>query len=561
MDRRDLLPPGPGWELTEGEKRLVECGASGEFWQPKLPPGGTRDPDPAKAAGWPDECKLRPEVLRCLAIGARWSEKIAPWPVHASGIQIRGARITGNLNLRGCEVLVPLWLQASAIEGAVVLADARTQGLTFEATHVRSLNATRAQIQGDLYLREKFHSSGEVTLNAVLLAGRLDCKNGTFENPGKIALNCNAFSVSGDVYFNSGFQAQGKVTLVRGEIGGQLNCNGGQFANKGDTALHANTLVVGADVHMRENFGAVGGVDFSYADISGAFQCRDCTFENAGKTALGLYSAKIASELDLAGIKSCVGTLDLRQAQTRTLHDGDSTWLASGSILLDGFTYERLSESATSASKRLQWLNRQHESHLGEDFRPQPWAQLIKVLHEMGHDEDVRLIAMQREAMIARRRRTPWYKKWLWYPFLWASVGYGYRPWRAFWISLALIAIGWVTFAGAFALGFMAPKDPSVAIYLAENPKASVPPLYTEFNSLVYAVDVYLPVIELGQDEAWAPSSVRAPNAPPLAPGFATAADFFAAGGHRAIYWLEEIAGWVFVSLYIAGMSGIMKKE
>jgi hypothetical protein len=36
---------------------------------------------------------------------------------------------------------------------------------------------------------------------------------------------------------------------------------------------------------------------------------------------------------------------------------------------------------------------------------------------------------------------------------------------------------------------------------------------------------------------------------------------FFAQGWHRVLYWSEEFLGWVFVSLFIAGMSGIMKNE
>ena len=114
----------------------------------------------------------------------------------------------------------------------------------------------------------------------------------------------------------------------------------------------------------------------------------------------------------------------------------------------------------------------------------------------------------------------------------------------------------------------MVPRDGSVIVYMAANPRSLLPPRYTEFNSIVYAFDAYLPVIELGQDFAWEPSDVPMRGAqPPINDGsfafdLASAAVWsFSWGLHRFIYWLEEVLGWIFVSLYIAGMSGIMKKE
>ena len=103
---------------------------------------------------------------------------------------------------------------------------------------------------------------------------------------------------------------------------------------------------------------------------------------------------------------------------------------------------------------------------------------------------------------------------------------------------------------------------------MAANPRSPLPPRYTEFNSIIYAFDAYLPVIELGQDFAWEPSDIPMRGAlPPINDGsiaywFAErAVSAFSWGLHRLVYWADEVLGWIFVSLYIAGMSGIMKKE
>src|SRR6185312_9599650 len=93
-----------------------------------------------------------------------------------------------------------------------------------------------------------------------------------------------------------------------------------------------------------------------------------------------------------------------------------------------------------------------------------------------------------------------------WHQFTFYTVGCGYRPeWAALW-SLGFILFGWLTFATAANMGFMAPRDGSVVAYLAANPNAEIPDDYTKFNAFVFAADAYLPVIELGQDLSWEPS-------------------------------------------------------
>lgn len=168
----------------------------------------------------------------------------------------------------------------------------------------------------------------------------------------------------------------------------------------------------------------------------------------------------------------------------------------------------------------------------------------------------------------ARRdaEKNPWRKTWL--GMLHFTVGGGYKPWWALYWSFAFFLIGWFTFWSANSLGYMTPRDGGVIAYLAANPGKPVPARYTEFNSFLYAADAFLPVIELGQDLAWEPTTVRDPRSSPLptdssphAKNIRGLAEAYAHGAHRVVYWTEEVLGWIFVSLFIAGMSGIMKKE
>ncbi|MGC9952713.1 MAG: hypothetical protein ABSD21_00330 [Rhizomicrobium sp.] len=567
---------------------------------------------------------MRPEVIRCLLTGARWTKGQEPWPLYPGGLEIAHARIDGNLDLEGCELLVPLWMAVCGIGGALVLKDAKTQSLGFNSSHVSSIDAHRARIEGSLHLRNEFQANGEVNLSDANISGHLSCLGGRFENNGKLALNGNALTVGADVFLSDfvdgsdskRFHAVGEVNLVGAKIGGQLNCKGGRFENKDKIALDCDTLTVGASVFLNDGFYASGEVNLARANIGGQLfcvrgrfenkdkialncaaltvgadvilhdkfyasgevnfyrttmggnlRCDGSIFDNEGKTALRLDSAKIGMGLYLIGVEPIKGNLNLLQAEARSLHDDSSAWPKPGNIKLDGFTYQRFLESKTDWKTRLDWLKRQPPSHLSDDFRPQPWAQLIKVLREMGHERDAHQIAIEREKAMARRpTNSRGQKLWDWLRGI--TVGYGYRPSYAMYWSIGFFLVGWLTFATAGNFGYMAPRDGSVIAYMAANPRAPLPPRYTEFNSLIYAFDAYLPVIELGQDSAWEPSAVpmrgslRPINDGSIAYWFAErAVSAFSWGVHRIVYWADEVLGWIFVSLYIAGMSGIMKKE
>jgi hypothetical protein len=72
-----------------------------------------------------------------------------------------------------------------------------------------------------------------------------------------------------------------------------------------------------------------------------------------------------------------------------------------------------------------------------------------------------------------------------------AAVGYGYRTRRALGALLAVIGIGWLMFA-------LASWD-----HLREI-KTQRP----QFEPWLYSIDAVLPVINLGQESAWAPTGL-----------------------------------------------------
>jgi hypothetical protein len=483
----------------------------------------------------------------------------------------------------------------------------RCGGGTFENAGDLALNARGAQITSDVLLNDGFSANGCVVLAYANISGALNCKEGNFNSPDGTALACYGVNVCGDVLLCLGFHAVGLVHFLTAKVGGRLFCFGGVFENPNDIALNFCVARIGLDVSAGNGMKAAGGVVFYRAEIGGGFSCTGGTFEKPSnvsidgnglpppwppQTALTLGHAKVGGELNLSGVKAMVGDLDLSQAEARSLNFDASEFQKSGHTYLDGFTYQHISGVCGNWKSWLKWLRRQPPDHLGREFKPHPWTQLINVLHKMGHEEASRCIAVERAKAMSRRPQVSWLER-RWLQFLGCTVGYGYRPWRAMLWSIVFVVAGSITFYFAERTGYMAPRDGSVITHMEQYRRPNPPHEYTRFHPFVYAADVYLPVVELGQDAAWVPSypensekreailikrigenctfdKVRRFGVSSCLDSIGlTAAQIPMSGGtilfemglHRAVYWFEELLGWIFISLFVAGMSGVMKKE
>lgn len=637
--------------LTPQEERLVACAAKGEWWEPLPEDGKAPDMDPANGDSWDKSRTIRADVIRCLAAGENWPGHAA-WIISAKGLRIRGARIVGPFDLQGTIVSRTLWFQRCAFDERIDFSDSEMRTVSLAGTLLRNgLTADRTSIKGSLQLRSGFCAAGGVFLRGAKIDGQLSCFKGTFENAKGVALTCASITVDANVLLNNGFRSIGGVDLSGAKIKGLLSCSDGVFENEKGAALDANAMTVGTDVLLTGEFRAKGGVNLRGAQIGGLLDCSNGTFENVNNSALHCYMINVGSDVFLrngfnangkvnlyrariAGNLRCeegtfhntngdalvltlaeigaglflrklkfveddkrgfFGQLVLSQTTCKVYSDDSSSWPKKGALMLDGFTYERFHECATDWKTRKEWLELQNSSCLTDSFRPQPWTQAVKVLREMGHDSDARELAFVREIARAKSRRAQIHlRAWSW--LLQYTIGFGYKPHRALFWSLGLILFGWFVFATAANLGFMAPRDGSVQAYLAGAPGHPLPQSYARFNAAIFALDNFLPIIELGQDSAWVPSDTqigreRARNDPwPIeavrlalghgwtvtGPEIAHASDprrslfnTVAAteawalnhGFHRFVYWFNELAGWLLVSLFLAGMSGIMKRE
>ena len=372
------------------------------------------------------------------------------------------------------------------------------------------------------------------------------------------------------------------------KIGGQLACDGAEFHATAGHALNLQSAEIKEDLFLR-NAKITGTAQLMGLQLGGQLDCNGAEFNTAGGFALDLQGAEVKGGLYLRGLKSFTGFLDLTAAKTSTLVDNADSIRLLEHMILDGFTYDRIS-GPTDAKTRLRWLKRGDMKN-GE-FAPQPYKQLAKVLHDMGHERDAKLVRIKLAQKIRqqeRRRlfmRRPLFWTILFFPVLlipwcilsvshsvsWLLTGHGYRPEKsllfllALWVSAAVVSqLAWDE--GSFAPNSapiltspewrMLVRDASIENPAlrwttpdhTDDPKTDWPAIpgkdWETFNAFAYAADVVIPIVEFGQTDAWAPSTERG-------------------WWGKQLYWLRwffTVAGWIVTALGAAALTGIIRRE
>ena len=150
--------------------------------------------------------------------------------------------------------------------------------------------------------------------------------------------------------------------------------------------------------------------------------------------------------------------------------------------------------------------------------------------------------------------KLPWTKKfgfWL----LWL-IGYGYRPWKASWVMALFILLGTILFNISFSSDLMTATSESAYLKNIDGSVTrNVKTNYPKFNSLVYSIDTFVPLVNFHQQSFWLPDANRGSEL--FNYGFIS----LKSGGLLRIYlWFHISFGWLLVSLFAAGLSGLVRK-
>ncbi|MEM5543701.1 hypothetical protein WNY61_13230 [Sulfitobacter sp. AS92] len=347
-------------------------------------------------------------------------------------------------------------------------------------------------------------------------------------------IHLSEINCKGSIILSYGFRTLYPVVARGAKIGGQLGCSGGEF------------------------LGHPLAISLEAAEIQEAFFWRH--------------------------VQNLWGIVDLTNTSVGCLVDDPDSWPSKGKLRLAGFTYGSVeSNTSTIYYDRLDWLERQYEPHLTDDFRPQPFEQLVKVLHATGRENEAKKVAIrklnyQRDADFLRRSRNvtklahqirmtsnpfdqfvlkmklenerKWSPdnfalfliagwSWLVSTMFWAFAGYGYRPARCIIWSIIMIAIGGWVFSGLYENGNIVQVAQNsingASTYGANSPR---------FYPIAYAADVFIPLIDLRQASDWA---LLERTAEPIRP-------------FLIFYWGYILMGWFSAAVFGASVTGLVRK-
>lgn len=425
------------------------------------------------------------------------------------GVFLGNARLFGELRLVGAEIGLQFSIDGARLERNP------------QSTHERSaFNGEGLELNGSLSCVQAF-VLGEFRMVGAVINGQAAFQGTYFEarqddELGALALD--NLEVKADVFFQ-GVRVVGLFRSLHMKVGGQFQMFGAVLESQGEAALLADgievvrgMLAAGLRSHGQVRFyGAKMGAQLA---LNGAVLNAPRTEEEWGRC-LVLNSA----ELDMLILTPEVaqGPIDLRHATVRSLWDASADGFVGQhpcSLLLNGFQYDL--QEPLDTERRLKWAQGTGE----EPYYPGVYRELAEAFRRVGRGDEARdvLIAGERRARHQLRRFSA---RGLWQDLLWATVGYGYRNWRAAVWLLVLIAAG------------------SLAFKLGESsfsPKENVPP--PDFNPVLYAVDATVPILDAGQQGGW-----------------------IAEGAMAWIALILSVSGYALATAVIAAAAGLLNRD
>lgn len=423
----------------------------------------------AGVAVWGTDREVRAEVIRWLSMDQEAKKLIDP-----RGLQLGGARVSGELDLRYANIPFPIAFTQCRLAAEAHLNGCTVTRLELNGSCTRTIDADGAEVKQSLYLAGA-KIDGMLSLNLARIGGTLTCEEASITGA-PVSIWADGIKVGGDVFLRRGsslpFHADGSVRFVGAEIKGDLDCNGGEFVNAGDECL----LVERADIH-------------------GAFQ--------------------------LGGGAKLEGTLNLSNATVSGFEDEAMCWPKRDRLKLDGFTYKSI--APREIRSRLDWLK------LDTSDATQPYRQLAQVMQDAGDSRHAVSVLIRMERKISAREPLG---------FLKAIIGYGYRPGNAVWLLIFLWLLGAAMCWDGYRRGIVVPTDKEA--YETFRTKHWTPGYYPALQPLAYSLENTFPLVKLGQADKWQSRS----------------------GSYlQWLTWLQIVLGWLFATLFVAGVSGIVQHD
>ncbi|MGW5848576.1 oxidoreductase [Streptomyces sp. NPDC055254] len=484
-------------DLSAAERRMWEAFRTGGICD--LSVRAAEQDDPHSERTWGPGRAVRASVVALLLLHGP-----PPVPGRVASLKLRGARITGRLDLSGGTVEPYVELQSCRFDSEIQLSEARFGTLRLVNCVIPRLEAARLHTEGDLHLPRCRIARGirltDAQIGTDLLVSQVVVQQ---DSKGR-AIAADGLSVAQD-FQGELLETYGEVSLRGAKVGVSMNLRGARLSNPyGRYALNAPQLTVERTLYLTSIALAPAPGSNSTTPPYGVrltpgrgerarFECRGGLRLDDGRfgDAIDFYGARFlftdeqemslrriqTPEFRFVGERPERGRVVVSGAKVVKLVDTSTSWPGPGRVSIEGFVYENLAPRGHfPLSRRLAWV----EAATSE-YSPEPYERLAAVLRAGGEDADARevLLAKQR-----RRRPTLPPAARAWGHLQDWTVVYGYRPGRAALWMAVLWAAGTLLFSQ---------HDPP-PIKADESPQWSAP---------LYALDLLLPVIDLGQEGRW----------------------------------------------------------
>ncbi len=523
------------------------------------------------------------------------------------GIELKLSKIESLFITDKCKVNNGIILVGAKVDGQL-----NFKGSVFENPLGDAINAQNAIIDGHVFFnnskKNNFIAKGTVNLCQISIRGNLVCTGASMDGSkdnNSIAFAFNMAKIAGSVNMEDGFEAKGEVRFIGAQISGTLYCEGGTFCNPTGRAINAKMITVGGDVffdkyknesdsneskNKNNSFNAQGEVKLSGAQIAGQLRCCDATFKEAERSEefeygdpvaallakgikingplfmnnisveglIDLTDAKINGRFELTNIKkACSFSLILKSAYAIEFKDDGFDWRTKGKLDLQDFTYDILSEPDLKEKSKIKETinNRLKRGFFPEEseFSHQPYLQMAKVMEKSGSERGAKHLRIRMNDKKRKSNITFLRKAWLF--FLKYLMGYGYKPFRVIYWAVAIWLIG----ALLFSYGYNNDQIKPPSKFAWENkttPYTKLYDHYTVFNPWFYSLDVFLPIVNLGQQEHWKPKHEMSSNISTKSKKSKVSGSFL-----LAFVYLEILAGWFLTSMLVIGFSGLVKQN
>jgi len=355
------------------------------------------------------------------------------------------------------------------------------------------------------------------------------------------------------------------IKLDAGSVGGPFDIVASYVVNEQDSALTAQGAVIGIRFYVLDfchlESGTASALDLDLAEIGGPVIIQESVVKSTGGPGFSCVRLK-ASAILIGPAVYVVGhtkfsaailagvLIDDQVAVRRSrfvnmnpmgtnLHLGGGTIggtfeLAmaavqsakrrAGVVILEGLEYPRVPQGATLR----EWIDLLATGTM--EYEAQPYRQLAKGYKELGDEGAARAIGIAQNRDRGKRGSMGGGVQRFGHGLSGLLLGYGYKPWRAL-VGLVIVLAATsvlVVVAGRLGLLVLA-SAPTRSCNLAEQ------------------------------------LSVALPSAGPILRSSGTASCIYARGQWAQAFILAnyvlQLAGWAFVTLFIAGFTGLIKKE